>query len=487
MEVRGGGGAGGGGGGGQATASTALGLAAIGAWVIGGAKFALDETAKVLSQTTTPQLRSTWFSSAYWRMTAIAAVLTLPFLFAAAIQALLRSDLALLARAALCYLPVALLAVSIAAPLTMLLLSASDELSAFVSSAAGQAGARLMGRGAALLGALTVLSGSPFIAFLVGVLTASAALVLWLELLIREVAVYVIVLMLPLVFAAFVWPARRVWAVRAVELLVALILSKFAIVAVLSLGGAALTGSGLHSVTGSLAGIVLLLMGAFAPWVLLRLVPLAELASGAAGALRTEGRVAMRTPVRTAAASAEWSDAKWGSDWAALTMGGMRRQAEEAASANGSSGEHSTRQRLAELALASGSNGEPHVEAAGTAVPSAGCEDGTTAADQAPSEAGADPPSGNPERSVATPADQQGSTSAPAERVPGLHPMWQARDESWKPMELPGNDWPPRPWSADESGEGPAESAPTPDPEPAGTADDHDPRPPAQAPEDGRL
>ena len=56
----------------------------------------------------------------------------------------------------------------------------------------------------------------------------------------REAAVYVIVLMLPLAFAALVWPARRVWAVRAVELLVALILSKFAIVAVLALGGAAL-------------------------------------------------------------------------------------------------------------------------------------------------------------------------------------------------------------------------------------------------------
>ena len=67
----------------------------------------------------------------------------------------------------------------------------------------------------------------------------------------REAAVYVVVLMLPLAFAALVWPARRIWAVRAVELLVALILSKFAIVAVLSLGGAAISASAGHaSVTG---------------------------------------------------------------------------------------------------------------------------------------------------------------------------------------------------------------------------------------------
>ena len=62
--------------------------------------------------------------------------------------------------------------------------------------------------------------------------------------LIREAAVYVVVLMLPLAFAAFVWPARRIWAIRMVELLTALILSKFAVVAVLSLAGAAFGATG---------------------------------------------------------------------------------------------------------------------------------------------------------------------------------------------------------------------------------------------------
>ncbi|MGH2885435.1 MAG: hypothetical protein ACRDPA_22490, partial [Solirubrobacteraceae bacterium] len=64
------------------TASTALGLAAIGAWVVGGAAAVLHEAVAALGATTTPQLASTWFSSTYWRMAAIAALLTLPFLFA---------------------------------------------------------------------------------------------------------------------------------------------------------------------------------------------------------------------------------------------------------------------------------------------------------------------------------------------------------------------------------------------------------------------
>jgi hypothetical protein len=105
--------------------------------------------------------------------------------------------------------------------------------------------------------------------------------------------VYVIVLMLPLVFAAFVWPARRVWALRSVELLVALILSKFAIVAVLSLGGAALAHGVSTGLAGVLAGVVLLILGAFAPWALLRLLPLAEITSGTAGALRGHAGTAL--------------------------------------------------------------------------------------------------------------------------------------------------------------------------------------------------
>ena len=94
---------------------------------------------------------------------------------------------------------------------------------------------------------------------------------------------YVVVLMLPLAFAALVWPARRVWAIRAVELLVALILSKFAIVAVLSLGGAALGHTAFPSAAEMLGGATLVMLAAFAPWALLRLLPLHELTSGSAG------------------------------------------------------------------------------------------------------------------------------------------------------------------------------------------------------------
>jgi hypothetical protein len=250
-------------------------------------------------------------------------MLTLPFLFAASVQALVRSDLTLLVRAALGYLPLAMLAVVVAAPVTMLLLAASDELARAVSSAAGHAGVAFLDSTVAPLGALGGISGSPFLAFLIALFMVAGALVLWIELLIREAAVYVIVLMLPLAFAALVWPARRVWAIRSIEVLVALILSKFAIVAVLSLGGTALDHSAHAGLAALLAGLVLLILAAFAPWAMLRLLPLAELASGTAGALRGQSGLSV-TALRHAD---EW--ASLGQRWASTTAQ-MRRSASDA-------------------------------------------------------------------------------------------------------------------------------------------------------------
>ena len=268
---------------GSAVATKAVGLAAAFAWVVAGAAYALHETATLISWTTRPQLQSTWFSAYYWRMAAIAALLTLPFLCAASIQAVMRSDGALLARSALVYLPLGMLAISVAAPVTALLLSATDELASLIASAGGGADTAILGHIGFVAGLISVGSGSAFFALFVALLTVAATVVLWLELLIRSAAVYVIVLMLPLFFAALVWPARRVWAARALEVLVALVLSKFAIVAVLSLGGAALGHTAIPGVASELQGAALISLAAFSPWALLRLLPLHDLAAGLEG------------------------------------------------------------------------------------------------------------------------------------------------------------------------------------------------------------
>ena len=505
-----------GGGGGGPSPSTVIGLAAIGTWVLVGAKASLDETVKVIGQTTDPQLGTTWFSSTYWRMTGLAGILTLPFLFAAAVQAVMGSDLALLARAALGYLPLAMLAVSVAAPLTMLLLAASDQMSAIVSSAARDGGVRFLQHAGITVGALSVLDGSPFLAFLVGLFTAAGAIVLWVELLMRQAAVYVVVLMLPLAFSAFVWPARRIWAIRAVELLVALILSKFAIVAVLSLAGAALGQTGAGGIGGMLTGMVLLALGAFAPWALLRLLPLAELASGAAGHLR--GEVWSLRATRDGADAA----ADRATEWAGSLTSGMRRQIGETSQigetrplAAERSRENGAGAQLAKLAAMPGPGGDG--ACAGNREPAA--VGGSTRSDDISGAVSGEHPS----RADGGPAGSEPTTSS--NRLTDIGDMSQAPDESWRPIMLgPDEGWPPKPLWPSPDGDGPGAIAASggadleatnsdaaeangtaatggsgamPGPSaaprelskglPDGGADDHDRLPSGQDPEDGRL
>ncbi len=254
-------------------------------WVASGAESALKETAKVIDDTTSPQLTNSWFSASYWRVAGIAALLTLPFLCAATIHAIVRSDLGLLTRAAFGYLPLSLVAVGIASQLTMLLLAGTDEMSSIVASASLHADGVFLSTTSVKAVAESVATGDPFVTFLAAIITVAATLTLWLELLVRNAAVYVIVLMLPLFFAAMVWPARRMLAIRAIETLIALILSKFAIVAVLSLGGSALGHSTTPGAASVLTGATLVLLAAFTPWALLRMLPLHEVASAAAGGL----------------------------------------------------------------------------------------------------------------------------------------------------------------------------------------------------------
>lgn len=263
-------------------------LQGISSWVLNGTKQALEEVAAAIGAATAPNLDSTWFSSTYWRVAALAALLTIPFLCAAAVQAVARADLGLLLRVTFGYLPLSLVGVSLAAPLTMLLLAATDQMSSAVSSSAAGGGARFLDHAAVVAGGLaTAAGGSPFFAVVVGLLAVMAAMALAVELLMRAAAVYVVVLMLPLAFAALVWPARRIWAVRTVELLASLILSKFVIVAVLSLAAAAFT-HGTPGIGELLVAMSLILLSTFSPWALMRILPFTELASGAAGILRNE-------------------------------------------------------------------------------------------------------------------------------------------------------------------------------------------------------
>jgi hypothetical protein len=283
-------------------------LNGISQWVASGAEYLLRQIGTVLVSTTTIDVGATWFRTHYGQMTALAGVVILPMLLVSTLQAVMRQNPGQLVRTYLVQLPLALLLAVVAIQVVILSLAATDSMSDAVAGGSGADVASLL---STVTKGLVVASADPsiasFVLLLISLLIAIAAFVLWMELLIRAAAVYVAVLFLPLALATLVWPAVAHWCRRLIETLAALILSKFVIVATLSLAAGAVA-SGASGSAGSggfnavLAGGALLVMATFVPFAILRLIPAVE--AGAVGhleGLRQRGAGTVTGPLRTAA------------------------------------------------------------------------------------------------------------------------------------------------------------------------------------------
>lgn len=284
-------------------------LSGLSQWVASGAEWLLAQIGNVLISTTTIDLGAAWFQKHYGVMIGLAGVVVLPLLLLSTLQAIYRQSASQLMKAFFVQLPLALLLGFVAIQIVILCLSATDAL---CSEVAGGSGSDVKALLSGMTRGLAVAVGDPsmatFVLLLVGLLVAAAAFVLWLELLVRAAAVYVAVLFLPLALATLVWPSVSHWCRRLVETLTALILSKFVIVATLSLAAGAVSsgtagkgdaGSGFASV---LAGGALLVLSTFVPFSILRLIPMVE--AGAIGHLdgvRQRGTAALTSVPRTAA------------------------------------------------------------------------------------------------------------------------------------------------------------------------------------------
>jgi hypothetical protein len=135
---------------------------------------------------------------------------------------------------------------------------------------------------------------------ILSILLIAGTVLVWLELVVRAAAVYVAMFFMPLALVGYIWPATAGMAKRGIEILVALILSKFVIVATLTLGLAALAPG--SPADAAIAGAAILLIAGFAPFCLLRLAPIVETA--AIGHLEGLSRRPLRAASRGATAMA---------------------------------------------------------------------------------------------------------------------------------------------------------------------------------------
>lgn len=256
---------------GAAAVAGAIGFEALTGGISEGASWLIRQTIAALDDSARVDLRAGWFADHYALMGALAAFLLLPLLLVSLTMSLVRGDWPAMVRASLLYVPASIFLTAAVVTVTQAALAAVDAFSAdLADDVAGRSGDI-----AATAGTLGLVGGVPaFVAMLVGLVMSLAALAVWLELVLRAAAIYVAVAFAPLFFAGIVWPRLQSWAGELARLLVALVLSKLVIVSVLSLG---LTGiTELDGVSGVVSGAAIFGLAAFAPFVLLSLLPLAS-------------------------------------------------------------------------------------------------------------------------------------------------------------------------------------------------------------------
>ncbi len=260
-------------------------LDALGGWVASGAVWLLGRVAGLLVASTRVDLGATWFTSHLAVMVGLSGTVVLPLLALGVVQAIHAQSAVLLVRTALVNVPAALVLTGVAVKLVAIGLVVTDAMSTAVAGGARAETSHVLGRVVLDLGtaALGGQAGVPeFLVLVASVVVVAATFAVWVELLLRAAALYVAVLFLPLALASLAWPAVSHWSRRLAEAIAALVLAKFVVVAVLSLGAGAVaagtggTSSGAANLTAVLAGASLLLLASLSPWALLRLLPFAE-------------------------------------------------------------------------------------------------------------------------------------------------------------------------------------------------------------------
>jgi hypothetical protein len=250
---------------------------AFGTFVADGVRTTLDQVSLAITKTTAVKLDRDWFQQHAAVMRSLAVLVLLPMMLVGLMSAVIHRDAGQLLRAGLVYVPVAIIGGVVAIELTERALQVTDWATGFVTGDLNTSTENALG---ALKDAVATISshGAPglatFLADVVLLVLMAGALLIWIELLLRTGAIYVVVLFLPVALSGLVWRGTVNWTRRMIEILVALILSKFVIVVVIDLAAGMITaGDGIGTI---MQGATLLLLAACAPFALLRLVPIME-------------------------------------------------------------------------------------------------------------------------------------------------------------------------------------------------------------------
>ena len=228
----------------------------------------------VFDTTTLVDVTKPGYIAVYNLLFGIAVFVMLIFFCLQLITGLIRRDPTALTRAAL-GLAKSVLGSFVVITLTALLLEVVDQLCIGVVQAAGET-TETMGDKIALLaaGLVGINIAAPGVGAIITIFMAglaiTAAAIVWLSLLVRKALLLVAVVFAPLAFSGASWDASRGWIGKWAMFVVALICSKLVLVVMFLVAITQVSApidADLASVSDPIAGIVLMAMAAFAPYL----------------------------------------------------------------------------------------------------------------------------------------------------------------------------------------------------------------------------
>jgi hypothetical protein len=247
-------------------------------WVGDMAAWVLEGMWTLMVTTTMVDLTSDSYTRVYALVFGIAVLVMLLFFLLQVITGMIRRDPGALGRGVL-GLGKSVLGSFVLVMLTALLLEITDQLCEGLVQAAGttmeQVGHRLTVMVTGIAISNVVIGVGPLLALFLTGLAFSAAFAVWISLLVRSALILVAIALGPLALAGATWDATRGWVSKWATFVVALIVSKLVMVLIFLIATEQMSApieADIASVAEPLTGIVLLMVGAFAPYLTYKLI-----------------------------------------------------------------------------------------------------------------------------------------------------------------------------------------------------------------------
>jgi hypothetical protein len=267
----------------------------VAAWMVQAAQTVDGDVMKAATATSTPELSAPWYQQEFGYLAFFGAALAAIVALIGLASASVRGDPHALGEIFYGILRAGLVTAMVIS-LTLLALKVADGVSGdiahhmpaqFFSTLSSAWGAKGWGGLA-----------SSALAFLTALVEVVVAVLLWIELLFRDAAIYVAVLFFPFTLAMAIWPRLSHAHSKLVRVLgIFIVFKPVALIVMMTganllLGGVSFFGGVAPSVGTILAGLAILAMAAFAPWALMHLAGMDAGSMGSSGARRGGGRTA---------------------------------------------------------------------------------------------------------------------------------------------------------------------------------------------------